>query len=274
MKYSEIFKQKMEIARYGASTIKSYLAALSVFFKENSQIGVENVDENIIEKYLYKTITEKNISAAYQKHLIGSLKLFYKMVFERSLKIDYLFPKRTEQKLPKYLNKDEVKKILGVVENLKHKAILSLLYGCGLRLSELINLEINNIDSKNGVINIYQAKGKKDRQVMLPQTVLPLLRDYFKLCRPKLFLFEGQSGLQYSPRSVQIVLKEAAAKAKITKKVSPHILRHSFATHLLENGTDIRYIQQLLGHKSLNTTQIYTHITDVAKQRVQSPLDF
>lgn len=140
MKYSEIFKQKMEIARYGASTIKSYLAALSVFFKENSQIGVENIDENIIEKYLYKTITEKNISAAYQKHLIGSLKLFYKMVFERSLKIDYLFPKRTEQKLPKYLNKDEVKKILGVVENLKHKAILSLLYGCGLRLSELINL--------------------------------------------------------------------------------------------------------------------------------------
>jgi integrase/recombinase XerD len=274
MKYSEIFKQKMEIARYGASTIKSYLAALSVFFKENSQIGVENVDENIIEKYLYKTITEKNISAAYQKHLIGSLKLFYKMVFERSLKIDYLFPKRTEQKLPKYLNKDEVKKILGVVENLKHKAILSLLYGCGLRLSELINLEINNIDSKNGVINIYQAKGKKDRQVMLPQTVLPLLRDYFKLCRPKLYLFEGQSGLQYSPRSVQIVLKEAAAKAKITKKVSPHILRHSFATHLLENGTDIRYIQQLLGHKSLNTTQIYTHITDVAKKRAQSPLDF
>lgn len=274
MKYSEIFKQKMEIARYGASTIKSYRAALSVFFKENSQIGVENVDENIIEKYLYKTITEKNISAAYQKHLIGSLKLFYKMVFERSLKIDYLFPKRTEQKLPKYLNKDEVKKILGVVENLKHKAILSLLYGCGLRLSELINLEINSIDSKNGVINIYQAKGKKDRQVMLPQTVLPLLRDYFKLCRPKLYLFEGQSGLQYSPRSVQIVLKEAAAKAKITKKVSPHILRHSFATHLLENGTDIRYIQQLLGHNSLNTTQIYTHITDVAKRRVQSPLDF
>jgi site-specific recombinase XerD len=99
-------------------------------------------------------------------------------------------------------------------------------------LSELINLEINNIDSKNGVINLYQAKGKKDRQVMLPPTVLPLLRDYFKLCRPKLYLFEGQSGLQYSPRSVQIVLKEAAAK--ITKKVSPHILRHSFATHLLK----------------------------------------
>lgn len=196
------------------------------------------------------------------------------MVFDQTLKIDYLFPKRTEQKLPKYLNREEVKKILAVVENLKHKAILSLLYGCGLRLTEVINLQINNIDSNNVVININQPKGKKDRQVMLPQALLPLLKAYFKKYRLKAYLFEGQSRLRYSPRSVQIVLKEAAAKAKITKKVSPHILRHSFATHLLENGTDIRYIQQLLGHNSLNTTQIYTHITDVAKQRVQSPLDF
>lgn len=196
------------------------------------------------------------------------------MVFDQTLKIDYLFPKRTEQKLPKYLNREEVKKILAVVENLKHKAILSLLYGCGLRLTEVINLQINNIDSNNVVININQAKGKKDRQVMLPQALLPLLKAYFKKYRLKAYLFEGQSGLRYSPRSMQIFLKEAAAKAKIIKKVSPHILRHSLAIHLLENGTDIRYIQQLLGHNSLNTTQIYTHITDVAKQRVQSPLDF
>jgi len=274
MKYSEIFKQKMQIARYGESTIKSYTAALASFFKENSSTGIENVDEQIIEKYLYQIIREKNISAAYQKHLIGSLKLFYKMVFDQTLKIDYLFPKRTEQKLPKYLNREEVKKILAVVENLKHKAILSLLYGCGLRLSEVINLQINNIDSNNGVININQAKGKKDRQVMLPQAVLPLLGAYFKLYRPKVYLFEGQSGYQYSPRSVQVILKDAAAKAKVIKNVSPHILRHSFATHLLENGTDIRYIQQLLGHNNLNTTQIYTHITDVANRKVQSPLDF
>lgn len=274
MKYSGIFKQKMEIARYGASTIKSYTGALSSFFNENNDIGVENINEITIEKYLYKIIKEKSISAAYQKHLIGSLKLFYKMVFDRSLKIDYLFPKSTEQKLPKYLNREEVRKILNVVENLKHKAILSLLYGCGLRLSEVINLQINNIDFINRVVNINQAKGKKDRQVMLPQSVLPLLRAYFKLYRPKVYLFEGQSGSQYSPRSVQVVLKDAAAKAKIIKDVSPHILRHSFATHLLENGTDIRYIQQLLGHNNLNTTQIYTHITDVAKEKVQSPLDF
>ncbi|WP_421942826.1 site-specific tyrosine recombinase/integron integrase [Pedobacter sp.] len=274
MKYSEIFKQKMEIARYGNSTIKSYTAALSIFFKENNQFLVTDINEKIIEAYLVKIIREKKISAAYQKHLIASLKLFYKMVFNRLLNIDDLFPKRTEHKLPKYLAKDEVKKILSVVTNLKHKAILSALYGCGLRLSELINLKIEDVDSKNEVINIRNAKGKKDRQVMLPKSLLPLLRSYFKTYLPKIYLFEGQSQEQYSPRSVQAILKQAAVIAKIGKVVSPHILRHSFATHLLENGTDIRYIQKLLGHNNLNTTQIYTHITDVAKSKVLSPLDF
>ncbi|WP_316807124.1 site-specific tyrosine recombinase/integron integrase [Pedobacter agri] len=274
MKYSEIFRQKMEIARYGQSTIKSYTAALAVFFKENNQFPITEINEQIIESYLGKIIREKNISAAYQKQLIGSLKLFYKMVFSRVLQIDHLFPKRTAHTLPKYLNKEEVKRILSAVTNLKHKAILSTLYGCGLRLSELINLKIEDVDSKNEVITIRQAKGKKDRQVMLPKSLLPLLSEYFKIHLPKIYLFEGQSQVQYSPRSVQSILQQAAGLANLNKVVSPHMLRHSFATHLLENGTDIRYIQKLLGHNSLTTTQIYTHVTDVAKSKVLSPLDF
>lgn len=193
------------------------------------------------------------------------------MVFSRVLQIDHLFPKRTAHTLPKYLNKEEVKRILSVVTNSKHKAILTTLYGCGLRLSELINLKIEDVDSKNEVITIRQAKGKKDRQVMLPKSLLPLLREYFEIHLPKICLFEGQSQAQYSPRSI---LQQAAGLANINKVVSPHMLRHSFATHLLENGTDIRYIQKLLGHNSLTTTQIYTHVTDVAKSKVLSPLDF
>ncbi|AZI26088.1 hypothetical protein EA772_12320 [Pedobacter sp. G11] len=188
--------------------------------------------------------------------------------------MDQLFPKRTAHTLPKYLNKEEVKRILSVVTNSKHKAILSILYGCGLRLSELINLKIEDVDSKNEVITIRQAKGKKDRQVMLPKSLLPLLREYFEIHLPKIYLFEGQSQAQYSPRSVQSILQQAAVLANINKVVSPHMLRHSFATHLLENGADIRYIQKLLGHNSLTTTQIYTHVTDVAKSKVLSPLDF
>ncbi|WP_231465311.1 tyrosine-type recombinase/integrase [Pedobacter sp. Leaf132] len=160
------------------------------------------------------------------------------------------------------------------MRNLKHKAILSTLYGCGLRLSEVIDLKIEDIDSESEVINIRQAKGNKDRQVMLPKSLLPLLRAYFKIYLPSNYLFEGQAKVKYSPRSVQAILKQAALNAKINKVVSPHVLRHSFATHLLENGTDIRYIQKLLGHNNLTTTQIYTHITDVAKNKVISPLDF
>ena len=274
MKYSDIFKQKMQINRYEDSTIKSYLGVLAVFFKENNTHKIDEINESIIEAYIYKILKEKSISQSYQKQLLGGLKLFYQLVFNKRLNVAHLYPKRPEHKLPKYLSKHEVFRLLEVTENIKHKAILSLLYGCGLRLSELINLKIIDINSKNGTIDIIQAKGKKDRQVMLPQSILPLLREYFIQYKPKYYLFEGQNADMYSQRSVQQVVKQSAVKAGITKIVSPHILRHSFATHLMENGTDIRYIQDLLGHNSIKTTEIYTHVTDVAKRKIKSPLDF
>jgi len=159
------------------------------------------------------------------------------------------------------------------IDNPKNACIVKLLYGCGLRLNELLHLKISDIDSENMLIHIRLSKGNKDRVVMLPPTLLPELRNYYKVCHPKDYLFEGQDGGIYSAKSVQTIVKTAATKAGITKPVSPHILRHSFATHLLENGTDVRYIQQLLGHNSVKTTEIYMHITDIAKSSIKSPLE-
>lgn len=273
MKYSQIFRQKLEVARYSESTIKTYIATLSSFFKSINDTAIEEVDETTVEKYLYREIKEKDISQSFQKHILGSIKLFYEMMFNRKFSLSHLYPKRVEYSLPKYLSKEEILKMIELTENLKHKSMISLLYGCGLRVSELINLKITDIDSKSERISIIQAKGKKDRYVMLPKSVLPLLREYFKKNSPKIYLFEGGSNEKYSSRSVQKVVKQAATKAKVQKPATPHILRHSFATHLIENGTDIRYIQELLGHKSVITTQIYTHVTDLTVRKIQSPLD-
>ena len=273
MKYSKIFQQKLEIAKYSDSTIKTYISTLSTFFKTLNGVSVEEIDESIIQNYLYSEIKEKNISQSYQKHILGSIKLFYHLMFNRKFSLSHLYPKKVEHSLPKYINKEDVLKMLSLTENLKHKLIISLLYGCGMRVSELVNLKITDINSKSGLISIIQSKNKKDRYVMLPQSVLPMFKEYFKNYAPKFYLFEGVVGEQYSSRSIQQVVKKASVKAQIHKTVTPHILRHSFATHLIENGTDIRYVQELLGHNSLLTTQIYTHITDLKKRKIQSPLD-
>ena len=158
--------------------------------------------------------------------------------------------------------------------NLKHKTILTTIYSCGLRLSELINLKITDIKSGSDVLLIRQSKGNKDRMVALPDKLLTLLRQYYTVYRPKVFLFEGAKGGQYSERSVQLILKDAMRKADIKSKGSVHTLRHSYATHLLKSGIDVRVVQELLGHSDIRTTMIYTHITDVDKKTTPSPLDF
>ena len=163
---------------------------------------------------------------------------------------------------------------MNTTSNLKHKAILIIIYSAGLRISEAIVLKIQDIDSKRMQIRVHQSKGKKDRYTLLSEKALTVLRAYFQEYRPKHWLFEGQEpASQYATRSIQNIFKAAASKAGIRKKVSVHTLRHSFATHLLENGTDIRYIQNLLGHESSKTTEIYTHITTKGFNQLKSPLD-
>jgi len=182
-------------------------------------------------------------------------------------------PKRSKV-LPNVLSKEEIKLILNAHSNIKHKMMLSLIYSCGLRRSELINLKPQDIDSKRNIVLLKNAKGKKDRITPLSPIILEMLRNYYNGYKPKTWLFEGQIvGEQYSEQSLQSVLKQALQKAGNTKPVTLHWLRHSYATHLLESGTDLRYIQELLGHSSSKTTEIYTHVSTKSIQQIKSPFD-
>jgi integrase/recombinase XerD len=175
--------------------------------------------------------------------------------------------------LPVVFDESEVLSIIKVTNNLKHKSILCLAYAGGLRISEIVQLKIKDVDSKRMVITLRQAKGKKDRQIMLAEKLLLMLRAYYKEYKPKDWMFEGQQGGPYSARSIQLILAHAKSKAGVTKKGSIHAMRHSFATHLLEGGTDLVSIKQLLGHNSIRTTMIYTHVSKTHISKIQSPLD-
>ena len=187
--------------------------------------------------------------------------------------VELIHRPRREKVLPNVLSKEEIKAILDAPYNLKHRAMLAMIYSCGLRRGELLSLTKFDIDSKRMVVIIRMAKGKKDRIVPLSPKILRLLRDYYKSYTPKEFLFEGQGGGKYSEKSLENVFKQSLFKANNKKPVTLHWLRHSYATHLLESGTDLRYIQDLLGHKSSKTTEIYTHVSTKNIQNIRSPFD-
>ena len=180
---------------------------------------------------------------------------------------------KTEQKLPLVLSEGEISKMISVTRNLKHKAILVTIYSCGLRLSELLNLKISDIQSERNLLLVRGGKGNKDRTTVLSEKTLLFLRKYYKVFKPDVYLFEGQHGHRYSAKSVHNIVKQALRDAGINKPASAHTLRHSFATHLLENGTDLRYIQELLGHSSSKTTEIYTHVSTKKLRGVVSPIE-
>ncbi len=269
------FEKKLFLQRYSPNSVLNYKSVVKSFLKlaEKKFSHPNEMDEDVIEKYVYWKVNKHKISSSHQRLIVASLEKFYKSLYARELDIKHLYPSRKSSTLPNYLTMDEVKKMIASTQNSKHRCIIKILYGGGLRLSELLNLMLEDINSENMLILIRKAKGNKDRLVMLSQNLLEDLRIYYKEYKPKVYLFEGQKNGMYSEKSVQNVVKAAAQRAGICKKVTPHTLRHSFATHLLESGTDIRYIQQLLGHKSIKTTEIYTHITDISKSSIKSPLD-
>ncbi|MBN8684965.1 MAG: tyrosine-type recombinase/integrase [Chitinophagales bacterium] len=267
------FQQKLRLQRYAENTIRTYTGCLSKFLQAFQRYQMEQVTEQNIENYIAHLVEKEEISDSFQKQMLGTIGMYFDLCLGRKLSLQHLYPKRQQHRLPKYLSQQEVKRMLDVAENIKHRCILKLLYGAGLRVSEVLALTLKDIDSANMLVHIRDAKGRKDRTVMLSDSLLSDLRDYFIKAHPRHFLFEGQDGAEYSARSIQAVVKQLAEKARITKPVTPHILRHSFATHLIENGTDIRYVQDLLGHNSIKTTELYTHITDVSKSRIKSPLD-
>jgi ORF-2 with homology to tn21 tnpI gene len=270
------YERKLILQRYSKNSILNYKSAVKNFL-QIAEKKFDNPDEfgvAEIEKYVFWKINKHAVSHSYQKMIVASIDKFYQLVVGVNLNLKHLYPSRKTHELPKCLSMNEVKRMIDSTTNQKHKCIIKLLYGCGLRLSELLNLRITDIDSGNMVVHIRNSKGNKDRVVMLSYQLLQDLRVYFFKYKPKDYLIEGQGGGLYSEKSVQNVVKDAAVRAGIKKQVTPHILRHSFATHLLENGTDIRYIQQLLGHSSVKTTEIYTHITDISKSKIKSPLEF
>lgn len=206
--------------------------------------------------------------------MIATIVKFYHETFQRKVNLKHLYPQRSENKLPKFLTKMEVRKILDCTSNIKHKAVLTTIYACGLRLGELLELKISDIKTGQNILLIRQSKRNKDRVVSLSPKLIELLRQYYKFYNPKKYLFEGSENEKYSQRSVQQIMKSSLKKSGVESPASVHTLRHSYATHLLENGVDIRIIKELLGHNNIKTTEIYTHITDVLKCQIKSPLDF
>lgn len=269
----QLLIQLLEVKRYSSNSIETYVNAFRQFLMYFKGQDVDTLTVKQIEQYINLQVTEKNISISYQKQLVAAIKFWYNGVLGKKITLDYLYPDRGEFKIPVVFSQEEIKKMLTVCENIKHKAILATIYSCGLRLSELTNLMIKDVDSSAMTVTVRQGKGKRDRVVVLSKKLLILLREYFVQYKPKEYLFEGQTGGKYAARSVQQVLKQTLTKSKIKTKGSVHSLRHSYATHLIEQGTDIRFVQELLGHKSIKTTLIYTHLTDAAKRKIKSPLD-
>lgn len=269
------FRQKLEVQRFAANTVRNYVDYARMFLKSmNHYDSLQKIPISEVEAFINHKVLVEKISVSYQKGLVGAIQKLYVLEVGSKLPINYLYPSRNENKLPSFFSKEEVKRILEVTTNIKHKAMLMTIYSCGLRVSELVQLKIGDVRSADHLIVIRQSKGNKDRMVTLSERLLQTLRNYYLDYKPKEYLFEGEKGGMYSVRSVQLILKKAMHMANIKRQGSVHTLRHSFATHLIEAGTDIRVVQELMGHGSVKTTMIYTHITDQLKRKTPSPLDF
>lgn len=268
----EDIRRELISRKYSYKTVKIYIyynRDLLIFTgKEYSAI-----DDNDIKNYLLYLVEEKESATSTLNQAINALKFYYGTMLKKNFIYEIKRP-RKDKKLPVVLSQGEVAKILSSVDNIKHKALLMLVYSAGLRVGEVIRLKVEGIDSDRMLINIKDAKGRKDRYTMLSKTALEVLRDYWSQYKPEIWLFEGtRADRHLSTRTVEKILEHACEKAGIKKDISVHTLRHSFATHLLESGTDLRYIQELLGHKNSKTTEIYTHVSTKSIGKIKSPLD-
>jgi len=253
MKLCEIAEQKLKYFNYSNNTIKIYLHYINEFLNNINKFEskITSIDfQTYLNNYKFSSVGQQN-------QLINAIKFLYEKVLDKKYdKVDFERP-RSERRLPQVIDRVFLLEQINKIKNIKHKSIIVLGYSCGLRVSEVCNLKLNDIDSKRMVINIYQSKGKKDRIVKLPMNLLILLREYYKSYKPKVYLFNGQNdSLQYSTESCNKLVKNY-----ISEDYHFHLLRHSYATHLLEMGIDLRYIQNQLGHSSSKTTEIYTHVS-------------
>ncbi|MFL1013705.1 site-specific tyrosine recombinase/integron integrase [Flavisericum labens] len=266
------YLQKLKLKKYANNTVKTYVSCFESFINYYREQDINTLDENDIRNYL-EFLIQTNRSKSYINQAINSIKFYYETVLGLPNRFYSIERPRKSKKLPTVLSKKEVLSIISHANNLKHKCIISLLYSAGLRRSELLNLKLTDIESNRMLIKVRDAKGNKDRYTILSENALKDLRLYYKSYRPSNYLFEGQNKEQYSANSVGKVVSNTAKKAGVKIPVTAHILRHSFATHLLEAATDIRYIQLLLGHNSTKTTEIYTHVAKNSFSSIKNPLD-
>lgn len=259
--------------RYSPRTRESYLAMLEFFFRYFSPKEPADITEDEISKFLYDFIIRLGYSATYQNQMVSAIKIYYTIAGKGKVDPDFLERPRRRRSLPKVFSKEEVSSILNSSGNLKHKLLLWIIYSCGLRRSEVTNIRLTDLDRERNILHIREGKGMVDRFVPVPDKVWVKVDEYKSAYKPREYLFEGQTGGRYSSESVYRVFKEALVKAGIKKDVGVHSLRHSYATHLHENGLDIRYIQELLGHKSTRTTEIYTHVSRRNLIAVRSPIE-
>ena len=268
------FIRYLNSKRYSPNTIKVYSDSMSTFLRYFSMKDTTDISNDDLIDFNNNYILKNNFSASFQNQVVNAVKLYFSAIQHKKIDVELIHRPRREKVLPNVLSKEEVKAILNAHVNIKHKMMLSLIYSCGLRCGELLALHPVHIDSKRNIIFLKNAKGKKDRIVPLSPLILKMLREYYKIYKPKTYLFEGQNiSLPYDARSLQLILKQALEKTGIRKPVTLHWLRHSYATHLLESGTDLRYIQELLGHSSSKTTEIYTHVSTKSIQQIKSPFD-
>lgn len=259
--------------RYSKSTIETYTFFIADFISFHTSKKITELTNRDVELFIETVFIERNYAISTQRQFISAVKVF--ITFCPNCKInsiELIRPKKSK-KLPNVLSQEEVLTIIRVTQNLKHRAIIALIYSCGLRISELINLELSDFQTDRKQLFIRDSKGRKDRYVSLADNFMPLLSNYYNSYLPKKYFVEGKESKKYSAESVRQFLKKSARKAQIKKVVTPHTLRHSYATHLLENGVDIRYIQSLLGHSRPETTMIYTHVKRKDLMEIQNPLD-
>jgi len=272
-KLRDRMRDDLRLRNYSKSTVKRYLLCARRFVAQFVK-PPEEITRDEVRAYLLHLMNERKLSASTCRQHRAAIKFLYEITLGLPFKVERILPPKCEKRLPEILSRDEVLTLLRSVVSLKHRVVLTAMYAAGLRISEACSLSISDIDSKRMVMHIRQGKGAKDRYVMLSETLLAMLRRYWLAARPEDYLFPGHKvGSHVAPDTVRGSFHEASALAGITKNVTPHVLRHSFATHLLDDGAGLDVIQGLLGHSSLRTTSIYTHVSTRRLIATRSPLD-
>lgn len=268
--YIKLYSEDLKLKNYAESSIENYCSQVALFLSDHEKVATKpsEISERQIKEWLLKA---KTINS--RKHRLSAIKLFYKLTGHQPLKFKHIEYPRSDKKLPIVLSVEEIQRMFNVCTNTKHRVILALLYSCGLRVSELINLKWKHLDRSRMIINILAGKGNKDRQVMLASDLIPLLENYYREYKSVEYVLNGQTELQYTQRSVLDVVKQLAEKAGIdNKRVYTHLIRHCAFTHLAEQGTDIRLIQRIAGHQNSKTTDLYLHLSHNHISKIQSPL--